>query len=221
MSSEKLDTGYSEGHHTQTNITPCADQDVETVTTVSRPTENTDESYKESEELACCEDQTIAKQLENSCSKLDTIPEVNHVDPDDTTVMDRQKNSSFTQNPDVEHSHMSDEHAATEQHIEKLPSCSAEVYDELSSGGLHGNQEASGCYSSESPASEVADGQREHHRPGAAAASMEETDEATTTVIYSKTQHAGPILDGANEPGDQKEDNVVKVRMRKVRLYFI
>lgn len=212
MSSEKLDTGYSDRNHMQTNITQCEDQDVETTTTVSQPTENTHESSKE---LACCEDQTIAKQLENSCLKLDTILEVNHVNPDDTTVMDPQENSNFTQNPDVRHSHMSDEHAATEQHIEKLPPCSAEMYDELSPGGLHGNQEGSGCYSSESPASEVADGQREHHRPAAAASSMEETDEATTTAIYSKTQFASPIVDGANEPGDQKEDNVVKVRMRK------
>ncbi len=171
--------------------------------------------------LACCEDHTVAQQLENSSKKLDTIPEVNHVEPDDNTVLDPEKNSNFSQNLDVQQSHLGDEHAATEQHMEKLPPCSAEVYDELSPEGLHGNQEPSGCYLDESPASEVADGQREHHRLTAAASSMGETNEDTTTVIYSNTQLATPVLDGTNETGDQREDDVVKVRMRKVRLQFI
>ncbi len=220
MSSEKVDTGYSEGNPIQTNITQCADQCVEMTTCVSQPTDNTDENSV-SKELACCEDPTIAQQLENSCSKLDTIPEVCHVEPDDTPVLDPQKNSDFTQNPDVQHSHMDDKHVCTEQHAENLPPCSAEVNDELSPEGLHGNQEASGCYFSESPASEVADGQTEHHRPAATVSRMEETDEAAHAVIYSDTQLASPVLEGTNEPGDQKDDNVVKVRMRKVRLYLI
>ncbi|XP_070767962.1 rho GTPase-activating protein 7 isoform X1 [Enoplosus armatus] len=214
MSSEKLDNGYSEGNPIQTNISRCADQHVETTASVSQPMENIDESSV-SKELACCEDHTIAEQLENSCSKLDTIPEVSHVEPDDTPVLDPQKNSDFTQNPDVQHSHMDDKLAPTEQHTENLPPHSAEVNDELSPEGLHGNQKASGCYLSESPASEVADGQKEHHRPGATVSRMEEADEAAHTVIYGDTQLASPVLDGINEPGDQKEDNVVKVRMRK------
>ncbi|XP_044046950.1 rho GTPase-activating protein 7 isoform X2 [Siniperca chuatsi] len=213
MSSKKLDTGYSERNPIQTNITQCADQDVETTTSVRQPMENIDESSV-SKELACCEDHAIAQQLENSCSKLDTIPEVSHIEPDDTKVLDPQKYSDFTQNPDVQHSHMDDKHAASEQHTENLPPCSAVVNDELSPEGLHGNQEASGCYFSESPASEVADGQRKHHRPAATVSRME-TDEAAHTVIYSDTQLANPVLDGTNEPGDQKEDNMVKVRMRK------
>lgn len=212
VSCEKLDTGYSEGNPIQTNITQCADQFVETTPTVSQPTENTDGSSV-SKELACCEDQTIAQQ-ENFCSKLDTIPEVSQVELDDTPVPDPQKNitSDCTQNPLVQHSHVDNKHEAT---AENLPPCPAEVNDELSREGLHGNQ-ASGCYLSESPAPEVADGQREHHRPGATVCRMEEPDEA---VIYSDTQLPRPVSDGTNE--DQKEDNVVKVRMRKVRLYLI
>uniref|UniRef100_A0A8P4KFM3 Rho GTPase-activating protein 7 n=1 Tax=Dicentrarchus labrax TaxID=13489 RepID=A0A8P4KFM3_DICLA len=212
--SEKLENGYSDENPIQTNITQYADLCVETATSVSPPTENTDE-HSVSKELACCEDQTVAQQLENSCSKLDTIPEVSHVAPDDTPVLDLQKNSDFTQNPDVQHSHIDDKHAVTEQHTGNLPPCSGEVSDELSPEGLHGNQEASGCYFSESPASEVADGQREQHKPAASLCRMEESDEAAHTVIYSDRQLASPVLDGTNEPGDQKEDSVVKVRMRK------
>ncbi|XP_074486122.1 rho GTPase-activating protein 7 isoform X2 [Sebastes fasciatus] len=211
-SNEKLDTGYSEVDPIQTNITQCADQYVETMTSVSQPVEIADGSSV-SKELACCADQTIAEELENSCSKLDTIQEVSHVEPDDTPVPDPQKNiaSDFTQHPHVQHSNMDDKPEATEQHTENLPPCPAEVNDEFSPEELHGNQ-ASGCYLSESPAPEVADGQKEHHRPGATVSRMEEADEA---VIYSDTQLASPVLDGTNEPGDQKEDNVVKVRMRK------
>lgn len=220
MSSEKLDPSCSAGNPVQTSITQSADQHVETAPSISQSTENTDESSV-SKELACCEDHTVAQQLENCCSKLDTIPEVSHVEPNDTPVLDPQKTSDFTQNPDVQHLHMDDEHAAAKQHAENPLPRSAEINGEPSPEGLHGNQEASGCCFSESPASEVADGQREHHRPAAAVSRMEETDEAAHAVIHSDTQLAGPVLDGANEPGDQKEDNVVKVRMRKVRLSLI
>ncbi|XP_039651544.1 rho GTPase-activating protein 7 isoform X3 [Perca fluviatilis] len=214
-SSETLDIGYSEGNPIQTNITQCADQYVEMTTSVNQPMENADESSV-SKELACWEDQTIAQQLENSSSILDSIPEFSHVEPDDTPVLDPQKDivSDFTQNPHVQHSNMVDKHASTEQHTENLPPCLAEVNDELSPERLHGNQ-TSGYYLSESPAPEVADGQREHHRPGATVSRMEEPDEAAHTVIDCDTQLASPVLDGTNEPGDQKEDNVVKVRMRK------
>lgn len=214
---EKLDTEKP----IQTIISQYADQYLETTTSVSQPTVNRDESSV-SKELACCEDQTLAEELENSCSKLDPIPEASHTEPDDTPVLDPQKNSNFPPNPDVQCSHVGDEHAATEKHTQNLPPCSAEVNDELSPERLHDNHETSGCYFSESPACEVADGQREHRRPAAASdSSMEETDEAAHTVIYSDTQPASPVLDGTNEAGDQKEDNVVKVRMRKVRLYLI
>ncbi|KAA8594811.1 hypothetical protein FQN60_011946, partial [Etheostoma spectabile] len=215
-SSETLEIGYSKGNPIQKNITQCADQYVETTASVFQPMENTDENSV-SKELACCEAQTIAQQLENSSLILDTIPEVSHVEPNDTPVLDPQKDiaSDFTQNPHVQHSNMEDKHASTEQHSKNLPPCPAEVNDALSPERLHGNQ-ASGCYLSESPVPEVADGQREHQRPGATVSRMEEPDEATHTVIYSDTQLASPVLDGTNEPGDQKDDNVVKVRMRKV-----
>ncbi|XP_038569334.1 rho GTPase-activating protein 7 isoform X1 [Micropterus salmoides] len=212
MPSEKLDTGYSEGDPIQTNVTQCADQYVETTTSVSQPMENIDESSM-SKELACCEDHTIAQQLENSCSKLDSIPEASHVEPYDTLVLDPQKSLDFTPNPDVQRSHIDEKHAASIQHTENVPPYSAEVNDELPPQGLYGNQKAFGCYFSESPA--AADGQREHHRPRVTVSRMEETDEAAHTVIYSDTQLASPVLDGTNEPEDQKEDNVVKVRMRK------
>ncbi|XP_032387019.1 rho GTPase-activating protein 7 isoform X2 [Etheostoma spectabile] len=214
-SSETLEIGYSKGNPIQKNITQCADQYVETTASVFQPMENTDENSV-SKELACCEAQTIAQQLENSSLILDTIPEVSHVEPNDTPVLDPQKDiaSDFTQNPHVQHSNMEDKHASTEQHSKNLPPCPAEVNDALSPERLHGNQ-ASGCYLSESPVPEVADGQREHQRPGATVSRMEEPDEATHTVIYSDTQLASPVLDGTNEPGDQKDDNVVKVRMRK------
>uniref|UniRef100_A0A8C9YXB3 Uncharacterized protein n=1 Tax=Sander lucioperca TaxID=283035 RepID=A0A8C9YXB3_SANLU len=126
-SSETLDIGYSEGNPIQTNITQCADRYVETTTSVSQPMENTDESSV-SKELACCKDQTIAQQLENSSSILDTIPEASHVEPDDTPVLDPQKDiaSDFTQSPHVQHSNMEDKHVSTEQHTENLPPCPAE-----------------------------------------------------------------------------------------------
>lgn len=219
--SEQVDTGCSEKDPTQVNITQRADKYVEMTTSVSQPTEDVD-VRSVSKDLVFCDDQTIAEQLENSCSKLDTILEVSYVEPDDTSVLDPQKNIALniTQNPDVQRSLMDDKHAATEQHGQNLPSCSAEVNDELSPEGSHSNQ-ASGRYFSESPASEVADGQREHHRPGAAVAKMEETDEAAHAVTYSGTHLVSPALDGTNEPGDPKEDSVVKVRMRKVRLIII
>ncbi|XP_034067544.1 LOW QUALITY PROTEIN: rho GTPase-activating protein 7-like [Gymnodraco acuticeps] len=181
---------------------------------VNQPMDNSDENSV-SKELACCENQTIAQQLENSCSKLDAIPEVSHVEPHDIPLLDPQKNiaSDFIQNPHVQQSHMDDKHAAPDQHNENLSPCPAEVNEELSPEGLHGNQ-ASGCYLSESPALEVADGRREHHRPGATVSTMDEPDEAAHRDLYSDTQLASPGLDETNEPGDQKED-VVKVRMRK------
>lgn len=209
---EKLDNGYSEGSHRETNITHCVNQYLEMTAYERQPWEKRDESSV-SKELARYEDPAIAQQLENSFSKLDTIPEVGHIEPYDTPVPDPQKNLIFTQNPDDQQSHVDGEHAPTDQDTKNLPPCSAAVCNELSPEGLHSNQEASGRYFCESPGSEVADGQSEHHRPAAVVSRME--------AIYSDTQLASPVLDGTNEPGDQKADNVVKVRMRKVRLYLI
>lgn len=206
MLSEKVDTGYSEEDTTQTN-TECAGWCVERMTSLSQKMEDMDQSSR-SKELVSSEDQKIAQQLENSCLKLDTVHEVSHVDPSDTPVLDPEKiiASDRTQNPAVQHPCMNDKHASTEQHTQNLPPCSAEVNDELSPEELHDNQ-ASGHYFNESAVSEVADGQREHHRPRSTVSRMEDTDEA--------------VLDGSNEPEDLKEDSLVKVRMRKVRQYDI
>lgn len=211
---EKWDKGCSEEQPIKTKITSCADQYLEMATSESPPKENRDESSV-SKELSCCE--TAGQQLESCCSKLDTIPEVSHIEVDDIPAPDPQKNSNFTQNPDVQWVHVYDRPPATKQDTTALPPLSAEVCDDLSPEGLHSNQEASG-YFSESPGSEVADGQREHHRPAAAVSRME--DEAAHTFIHSDTQLVGPVLDRTKETDGQKEDNVVKVRMRKVSLLF-
>lgn len=194
---EKLDTGYSEGKAIQADVSQRADGDLEKTASPSRPDQS-------SASAACCEARAVAQQLENVCLKLDTIPEVGHVEPDDTPARDPQKNSDFTPNPDVERSHVSDKHQATER--PPCPSFSA-------ADGRHGNEAAPGRSPGESPASEAADGQRERHAQGAVAPSMEEADEAAR----SHTKASGPGSEGANHPGDQKEDGVVKVRMRKVR----
>ena len=215
------DTGHKEKDPGPTNITQCADQYVETTTSRSQPTEDVDASAV-SKELSFSEDHAVDQLLENSSSKLDTILEVSCIEPEDAPALDLQKNINLNmaQNPDVQPSHINDEHIATVQLAQNLPSCSAEVNDEHSPEGLHGNQ-ASGRYSSESPASEVADGQREHHRPGATVSSMEEADEAVHAATYSDTHLSSPLSDGTNTCVDVTEDNVVKVRMRKVRIYVI
>lgn len=189
------DTGFSEKDPIQTNI-ECADKCVKKV-------EDKNES-PQSKELVCCEDQNTDQQLENRCLKLDTILEDNYVKPSDSPALDPEKiiASDLTTNPAVQQCCMDDKHASTEQHTQNLPPCPAEVNDELSPGELHGNQ-PSGHYFNESPVSGVADGLREHHRPRASVSRMGDTD------------------DGSNEPEDLKEDNLVKVRMRKVRLYDI
>lgn len=207
--SEKINIGYSKEDPT----VECADQSVEKIIFLREPMENMDQSSV-SRKMVWCEDQNLPQQVENSCLKLDTIPEVSHIEPSDAQVYDPEKN---TQNPAVQHSCMNNKHAPTEQHIRNLPPCSAEINCELSPEEPHGNQ-TSGHYS-ESPVSEVTDGQKEDHRPQASVSTMEETDEAEHTAIYSSTHLVSPVLDATNEPGDLKEDNVVKVRVRKVRLF--
>lgn len=209
VSSEQPNTGYLERDPTQTNAAQHGDQNVKT--SISPPMENIDQSLSP-QELTVLEDADISHQLENSCSKLDTIPEVSLVEVDDTSVVHPQKMNdvNIAKNPAVQDSLLDDKYEATEQHAHNLLPCSTEV-DE----GLHGNRASGlGCFG-ESPASEVADGHSEHHRPGATVSRMEESDEAVHSVIYSDTQLASAAVDGTNEPGDQKDDNVVKVRMRK------
>ena len=204
VSSGEPNTGYSEDQM-QTNTFQCADQYEQA--SLSQSIGNIDQSLSTAE-LAVCEDLAIPHYMENSSSKLDTIPEISLVETDDTNLLKAQKNiNDITQNP-VSSPHLDVMYMATEQDMQNLPPCTEEVNE-----GLHGNQTA-GCYFNESPASEVADGPREHHRPEATAVTMEESDEA----VHRDTQLAGLVFSGTNESGDQKEDNVVKVRMRKVRL---
>nr|XP_043885202.1 rho GTPase-activating protein 7 isoform X1 [Solea senegalensis] len=215
VSSEKANSGYSEKDSTEKNIAKCADQYVGTTTSISQPTDDNNISSV-SKELTFCEDQTITQSLESSTSELDTILEVSCVEPGDTPVPDSPRNIylNINQNPDAQHSHTNDKHAVSEQHTQNLPSCSVEVYDELPPEGIHGNQ-ASGCYFGESLACEVADVQREHHRPGATVSRMDEIKEAVHAVTSIDAHLSSPVSDETKEPGDLKEDNVVKVRMRK------
>ncbi|XP_026158172.1 rho GTPase-activating protein 7 isoform X2 [Mastacembelus armatus] len=212
--SSEVDTVYTEDR-THSNITHCADQYVEMAASVGQPMDDMDQRSM-SKELVCSEAQIIVRQLENSCSKLDTIPEVSHVEPNDTPVQDPQMYmaSYLIQDPAVQHPDINDKHTATKQHTQSLLPCSAEVSDELSPEELHGNQ-ASGHYFNESPVSEVADGRREHYTPRATVSAMDETDDAAHAVIYGDTHLGSPVLGGTNEPGDLREGNVVKVRMRK------
>ncbi|XP_008284489.1 rho GTPase-activating protein 7 isoform X1 [Stegastes partitus] len=208
VASEQLNAGYSEENPTQTNNIQCADQHVKM--SVGQHMENIDQSLLPID-LTACEDPSVPLQTENSSSKLDTIPEVGLIEADDTSLLDPLQSAdvNIIPNPAVQCTHLDDKHEATEQHTQNLPPCSTEVSSEL-----HGNQ-ASGHYFSESPACEVADGHIEHHRLGATASRMEESDERMHSGITSDTQLASSVLDGTNEAGDQKEDNVVKVRMRK------
>lgn len=215
LTAKKLDAGCSEENHIKSYISHCVDQCLEMTTYASLPRESRDESSL-SKKLACSLDQTVAQQLENSSIKLDTIPEVSHIEPDDISVPDPLENSSLTLNPDVQHVHVDDKHTANDLDDKNLPPCSTEVCHVFLPEELHSNHEAADL--SESPGSEVADGQREHHTPVAASSRME--DEAAHTIAHSDTQLSGQPLDGRNDPGDQKEESVVKVRLRKVRQYI-
>lgn len=205
VSVEQLNTGYSEGDtDTQTNTVQCAHQYVKT--SVSDSMENTLQNFLP-KEIPSCEDSDLTHHTEENCPKLDTIPEVSLVAVVNTSLLEPEKNTDVnnTFNPAVQQE-------ATEQYTQKHPACTTEVYK-----GLHGNQASGRCFG-ESPASEVADGHSEQPRPGATVPRMDESDEAIHSVICNKTQPSSSILDGTNEPGDQKEDSVARVRMRKVRL---
>ncbi|XP_041640830.1 rho GTPase-activating protein 7 isoform X1 [Cheilinus undulatus] len=211
MSSAKQDNSFSEGNPAQVS-SQCPNTN-EKPAFLSESMDNTLE-ISDSKDLACREDLVVTQQ-ENNTSKLDTIPEVGLVEPNDTPALDPLKNSDFIQSADVRHLYMNYKPAASEQQLENLLPCFTEVRDELSLGGLHGNKEASGCCPGESPASEVADGQREHRRPGTAVSRMEETDEEAQSVSYSDTQLSSQVLKRTDELGDQRDDNVVKVRTKK------
>ncbi|XP_029994513.1 uncharacterized protein LOC115422360 [Sphaeramia orbicularis] len=213
-SSEKLLFGDSKGDPTQTITTQCADQNLVT-NSLHQPVENTADCLV-STEVPGCEEQTIPHHLENSCSTLDPIPEVSLVEPDDAAVLTPQKNIGVNLNPNStsQDSSAGDVHEVPEKYSHNHLLGSVKVNDEVSPEGLHGNQ-ASGHHGSDSPASEVADGQREHYSPEATFSRMEETDEAAQTVINNDAHLTSPFLHEMREPGNHKDDNMVKVRMRK------
>uniref|UniRef100_A0A3Q2Z9K5 Rho GTPase-activating protein 7 n=1 Tax=Kryptolebias marmoratus TaxID=37003 RepID=A0A3Q2Z9K5_KRYMA len=198
VSSEQRSAGHSERDDFQADTVQCGDHHVKTY--LSNSSENIDQL----KELPVCEDPAVCYPTENGCSKLETIPENSIVDAEDTTLLKSLNSTSVVKQNPVHEFHSNDKHEAPEQHAENLPPYSNEVNE-----GLHGNQ-TSGCYFSESPASEVADGHREHLRPEAEASAMEEVGESKSSAVCSDTQLSG------SEPGVPKDDNdVVKVRMRK------
>lgn len=221
MSSEQLDVGYSKVPQVQmlTNTIPSTGQAILMETSLNQPTENVDGSTVSKDLIAEVQPSACQVQVENGFTKLDTILEVSLAEADEKPVLQTQTNIAlnFARNPEVLLSNMPHEKTAAKQHTQSQPTCSAEISDELSPEGLHSNQ-APGCYFSESPASEVADGQREHHRLGATFARVEEMDETPQTVIYSDTHLASPVLVGLSELEDQKQDNMAKMRTKKVRL---
>lgn len=198
VSSEQAKTGYSQGDPNQTNTLQCADQSKQT--SLNQSMEDSDQSVLYNE-LSTCEDITMLNPSENSGSKLDTIPEISFAEANNATLITPQKKSDVDvpQNP-VLLCHLNDKHEATEE----------------VSNGLHSNQ-TSDCHFSESPASEVADGQREHYRPGTTISVMEESDQAAHSASYSDAQLSSSVFNGIKEPGEQKEE---KVRMRKVSLKY-
>lgn len=199
VSSERLNSGLSEEDHIQTNTVQCADHHGETY--LSKSTENTDQL----KELTVSEDPVICCPPENSSSELETIPE------NSVTLLKPLNSTNVVVQNTVHAIHLTDKHEATEEHTENLPPCFKEVTE-----GLHGNQ-TSGCCFSESPALEVADGHREHHRPQAQPSAMEEVDETKSSTVCSDTQLSCSGFSRTSEPGVQNDDdNVVKMRMRKV-----
>lgn len=189
---KEADSADVEGNHIKSHVSHCAEQHLEM--TASPPREGGDDESSASQIL--CQspsDQTVAQQLENSSVKLDTIPEVSHMQPDDGPVPDPPESRSMTPDPDAGHVHVDCEHTAESARR------SADVCPGLPLQGLHSNHKAAACCLSESPGSEVADGQREHGRAAAASSPTMETGAAQS------------------DPGEQKEGGGVKVRLRKVR----
>ncbi|XP_054634600.1 rho GTPase-activating protein 7 isoform X2 [Dunckerocampus dactyliophorus] len=141
-------------------------------------------------------------QLENNCLSLDTIPEVSQVEAGGNHV-------PASMNKTIP-SHKNDEYTTAEQHPQNLPALAAEVNNELSLEGLHGNG-----HLSESPGSEVGAGQNEHHIHVAAVRRTEQTDNAMQEGSPSDICLASPVLGGMCESGAHKAEDMVKVRIKK------
>lgn len=204
-STKQLSAGHSEDH-SQTNTVQCADHQKKTC--LSKPTEN----IEQLKALTVCEDPPICNPTENNCSKLETIPENSIVEPEDNTLLKSLKCTNVVVQYPVHSIQMNDKHETTELCTDNLLLYSEEVNERL-----HDNQ-TSGCHVSESPASEVADGHREQHRTEAKVSVMEKEDETKSLTVYSHTQVSCSAYNGTSESGVLKEDDVVKVRTRKVRV---
>lgn len=101
----------------------------------------------------CLQSPSVAVQFDNSCFKLDPIPEVCH-SVRHGTPEHPCKNPNVTPNPDVQPCTL-DHNYTTAEVSPNLPLCSAEDRDGLPPQRLHSNPEASG---QDSPGSEAADG---------------------------------------------------------------
>lgn len=189
---KEADSADVEGNHIKSHVSHCADQHLER--TASPPREGGDDEGSASQLLGQPpSDQTAAQELENSSVKLDTIPEVSHMQPDDVPVPDPPESRSLTPDPDTQLVHVDD------QHVAESARRSADVCPVSPLQGLHSNHEAASACLCESPGSEAADGQREQGREAAASSPAMETEAAQS------------------EPGEQREDSGVRVRLRKVR----
>lgn len=187
------DSADVEANHIKSHVSHCADQRL--ATTASPLGEGGDDELSAPQILGQPpSDQTAAEQLENSSIKLDTIPEVSHMQPDDVPVPDPPESCSRTPDPDTQHVHVDDKRGAESARH------SADVCPPPPLQGLHSNDEEAARCLGESPGSEVADGQREHGRAAAASSPAMETESAQS------------------DPGEQREGSGVRVRLRKVRL---
>lgn len=175
---------------------------------VAPPAEDMNTGSGSGDESTFCVNQAAAYDLENSC-KLDTIPEVSCVETDDLTGSHPHDIYS-----EFIHCQTDSDLTDTQQQDHHRTSCRVEINAELSSEGIHGNR-ASGCDSTKSPGSEVTDGQRDDHRPGATVSNVEETDEAVHVATHLTCR-----INEAEEPEVMRED-AVRMRTRKVRLDFI
>lgn len=155
---------------------------------------------------ACHETQSVApQQFENSCLKLDPIPEVSHSVLHDTPV---HTCKNFTPNPDVKQSYVDDNYTTAKKVSQNVPLCSAEDCAELSPQLLHSNQEASGWVS---PGCGVADGYI-----GCTPAAKNSKMNAEVTDLLKNCDAQGYSLVGINQPGANGKGEGVKVHTKKV-----
>lgn len=196
---EKADVGYS-GGAAETNLETSA-RDAEGGSSVF------DVSTRH-------QNQITAPQFENSCLKLDTIPEVGHNVLHDTPVHPCE-DSNLTPNPDVQRSYVDGNYITTEKVSQNPGPRSAEDCDERLPQHLHSNHGASGCHFSESPGSEVADGYSKH---ATVTADPGMKEEAVNLVAHSDAQLPSPGSTEINH-GAQKEGDAIKIRTKKVRLF--